>query len=214
MPPLSEKSLTKARRLVADGRVSEVTAVRTFVVAGDHDTYLVTVGVDGAACSCPAYVAHCSHVEAVLLTIGGSPPERPRVPAATNVAGEALAPVPAGRLFTWYSRAALDADPLGVTLVRISLGRPKWIHPARTAAIPYIAELAPVGRLFDLDEPEFDRAYRSASTRSASIASKQRFRELAATHGGRPLILLCFERDRADCHRGTFATWWRTGLAK
>jgi hypothetical protein len=55
------------------------------------------------------------------------------------------------RLYTWLWRAALAADLPGVTLVRISLGR--------------------------------------------------------------PLVLLCFERDRGDCHRGDFAGCWheRTG---
>jgi hypothetical protein len=38
---------------------------------------------------------------------------------------------------------------------------------------------------------------------------EQRFREVSAEHGGRPLVLLCFERDRGDCHRGTFAGWWQ-----
>ena len=98
---------------------------------------------------------------------------------------------------------------LGVTLVRISVGRPRWAHPARTAAIPYISELAPVGHLFDLAGPEFDRAYRARLDQIGVDRIERRFRNVAAAHGGRPLILLCFERDRADCHRGTFAMWWR-----
>jgi hypothetical protein len=149
----------------------------------------------------------------VLLAIGDRPPERPPSPAAPAQVDQQRAPAPERRLFTWYWRAALDADPPGITLVRISLGRPKWAPYARTAAIPYISELAPVGRLFDLDGAEFDHAYRERLDHIGVDRIEQRFREIAAAHGGRPLILLCFERDRAACHRGTFAEWWqeRTG---
>ena len=104
---LSERSIAKAHRVVSERRVREVTAVRTFVVAGDHDTYLVTIDADGATCTCPAYVAHCSHVGAVLLAVGGRPPS----PASRAQVDQAPAPVPEARLFTWYWRAALDADP-------------------------------------------------------------------------------------------------------
>jgi hypothetical protein len=206
VPDLSEKSLAKARRLVSEGRVREVTAARTFVVVGDHGSYRVHLTPDGATCDCPAYVAHCSHVEAALLAIAG-PPGLP--PWLAPAADQPQAQAPRPRLFTWYWRAALDADPAGVTPVRISLGRPRWAHAARTAAIPYISELAPVGHLFDLDGPEFDRAYQERLDQIGVDRIEQRFREVTAAYGGRPHVLLCFERDRGDCHRGTFATWWR-----
>lgn len=118
-------------------------------------------------------------------------------------------------LFTWYWRAALDADLPGVTLVRTSLGRPRWVHPARTAAIPYISELAPIGRLFALDGLEFKWRYRERLDGFRVAQLERRFREIAEAHGGLPLVLLCFEVDRRDCHRGDFADWWheRTGEA-
>lgn len=33
--------------------------------------------------------------------------------------------------------------------------------------------------------------------------------------GGKPLVLLCYERMPRDCHRGDFAMWWkdRTGVS-
>lgn len=32
--------------------------------------------------------------------------------------------------------------------------------------------------------------------------------QFQALDDGRPLILLCFERHPADCHRRRFAKWW------
>ena len=204
---LSDRSVVKAHRLVGEGRVRELTAERRFVVAGDHDTYLVTVSVDGATCSCPAYVAHCSHVEAVLLAIGGRPPARRPSPGAAAQIDHGREQAPPGRLFTWYGRAALDTSPAGVTLVRISLSRPRWVPASRSAEIPYVHELAPAGDLFNLDGPEFDRRYRERLDGSGVARIERRLRAVAAANGGLPLVLLCFERGRADYHRDTFATW-------
>jgi hypothetical protein len=117
-------------------------------------------------------------------------------------------------LFTWYWRAALDAEPPSVTLVRTSLGRPRWVHPARTAAIPYISELAPLGRLFALDGLEFKWRCVERLDGSCVEQLERRFREIAEAHGGLPLVLLCFEVDRRDCHRGDFAEWWHEGTGE
>lgn len=203
---MSAKSLAKARRLLHEGRVVEVTATTTFAVQGDHGTYLVALGGDGAACECPAWVVPCSHIEAVMLSTGS------RLREPTSPSAPAAAP-PEGRLFTWSWRAALDAEPLGVTLVRISLGRPKWVPTSRTATIPYIAGLAPAGTLFDLEGEEFEQRYRARLDGFGVERVERRFREVADSYSGRPLVLLCFEKSPGDCHRSSFARWWqeRTG---
>jgi hypothetical protein len=70
---VSQHVREKGLRLLRAGRVREVTAVRSFVVEGDTGRHLVTVAPDGWACDCGAFVAHCPHVEAVRLMIGGEP---------------------------------------------------------------------------------------------------------------------------------------------
>lgn len=42
---------------------------------------------------------------------------------------------------------------------------------------------------------------------------RRAFERLAREHGGQRLVLLCFEADVSECHRGQFARWWqeRTG---
>lgn len=87
-------------------------------------------------------------------------------------------------------------------------------HPARTAAIPYVSELAPESRLFDLDGPEFDRAFRerldgSASTTSSAGSARSRERTAAcrwrscASSGTRPT---------ATAARS--AVWWQERTAE
>jgi len=117
------------------------------------------------------------------------------------------------RLYTWSWRAALDTDLAGITLVRISLGRPKWVATDRIEAIPYISELAPVGRLFHLEGDEFELRYREHLDAVGVERIDRRFRDVASAYGEQPLVLLCFEKSPADCHRGSFARWWqeRTG---
>jgi predicted nucleic acid-binding Zn finger protein len=56
----------KGRRLVAQGKVRFVPTGRVYVVAGDHDTYIVTVAGELAACSCAAN-GTCSHIQAVRI---------------------------------------------------------------------------------------------------------------------------------------------------
>jgi hypothetical protein len=53
------------------------------------------------------------------------------------------------------------------------------VHPARTAAIPYVSELAPESRLFDLDGPEFDHAFRERLDGFGVDHLERRFREVA-----------------------------------
>lgn len=175
---------------------------------GDHGTYTVTVTAGEAACTCPAY-GDCSHQAAALSVAmaGAAPPDQP---------DQAAGPLP--RLYTWSFRDALAAQLEGVVLVRISLGKPRWASRGVANAMPYIEELAPRG-MFHVDDPsEFRRLYRERLDGFGPELLVRRFRELADAHDGLPLlplVLLCFERDRRDCHRGDFAEWWqeRTGQA-
>jgi hypothetical protein len=116
------------------------------------------------------------------------------------------------RLYTWAWGPALKHEGDDITLVRISLGTPRWA--ARVAAgLPYIEELAPAGCFKIRDIEGFRRCYFERLERAGVEQIQERFQELIDEHDGRPLVLLCFEKARKDCHRGDFAEWWlqRTG---
>jgi hypothetical protein len=91
--------------------------------------------------------------------------------------------------------------------VRITLGRPpRWFgHPHEEVRL-----LAPPPALFRLkDDAAFEAAYEQHLNAVGVERLSQRFRDLSEKHGGRRLVLLCFEARVEDCHRGQFARWWR-----
>ena len=92
--------------------------------------------------------------------------------------------------------------------VRVTLGRPpRWF------AYPHehVSQLAPPPQVFhlaDSDWQAFRRAYRHKLHRTTPQRLQRVFDDLSRKHGDRRLVLLCFEADPADCHRGLFAEWW------
>jgi hypothetical protein len=132
--------------------------------------------------------------------MGGRLPD-PAHPRADAPKAQGSKPPAGRRLYTWSWRAALNGDPAGVTLVRISLGRPKWVAPS-TAVIPSGRAVRPGG-------DEFERRYRERLDGFGVERVERRFREVADSYSGRPLVLLCFEKSLGDCHRSSFARCWQ-----
>lgn len=96
--------------------------------------------------------------------------------------------------------------------VAISIGQPKW--PLRYRLEHKITNLMPWGLLGrDLPWPEFEAGYRERLDQIGTDRLRRQFDEIAAKHPDRPLVLLCWEKPGAPCHRAVFAEWWqeRTG---
>jgi Protein of unknown function, DUF488 len=95
------------------------------------------------------------------------------------------------------------------TPVRITLGKPRF-----RLAYEYeeIRLLAPPPRVFALqDREEFEAAYRQHLDAVGAERLRQVFERVSGEHGGRRLVLLCFENVLAgeSCHRRMFARWWK-----
>ena len=90
--------------------------------------------------------------------------------------------------------------------VRITLGRPpRWFSHEHEE----VRLLAPPPAVFRLeDDKEFEAAYEQHLNAVGAERLAGRFRDLSEKHGGRRLVLLCFESRVEDCHRGQFARWW------
>ena len=61
------------------------------------------------------------------------------------------------------------------------------------------------------DRREFTAAYCQKLDRIGVAAISKRFQEISEAHGGRDLVLLCWEDIRKPgewCHRQVFAEWW------
>jgi hypothetical protein len=105
--------------------------------------------------------------------------------------------------------------PLSFTPVRLSWGLPKFIGGADR--LPACDELfVPGWTLRERDHGKSERAYLGQLCRVGTEAIGARLDEIAAEHGGKPLVLCCFEKAGGDasCHRWWFAEWWmqQTGV--
>ncbi|MEJ7785580.1 MAG: DUF488 family protein [Solirubrobacteraceae bacterium] len=110
-------------------------------------------------------------------------------------------------LLTASWRAMADRHAAGdrsYVPVRISLGCPRFWPLA--ASVPYVPELAPGGLLHVEPWDEFTRRYVERLDRIGVDAIRGRLERIHQAYG-RPLVLLCFEPDRVDCHRSIAAAW-------
>ena len=119
-------------------------------------------------------------------------------------------PQPWPRIWTsrYQNRDAIVAS--GFLPVGITLGPPRFRLGYGLAA--RLRELAPAGYMFEMeDEGEFRRLYRARLHRLTVTRAAALLQEVSDAHGGRPLVLLCFEdvtQPGEWCHRRIFAGWW------
>jgi uncharacterized protein DUF488 len=102
---------------------------------------------------------------------------------------------------------------LSVVSVGISRGVPKFPVRYRYRQLP---DLYPDGWMFGIeDDARFNEAYREKLDRIGVDRIAAQLERISREEGSRPLALLCYEVDPAQCHRSAFAEWWeaRTGQA-
>lgn len=111
------------------------------------------------------------------------------------------------RLLTsyWSNPLLGEVDALAVSTSR-SQPRYKLPYSYRRAD-----ELAPNDRVWNAGTDEWRDLYHDQLDALGPDAVLGRLADLG---GGKPVIVLCFEKDRADCHRGVLAEWLsaRAGL--
>ena len=109
---------------------------------------------------------------------------------------------------SYFAAPALRRRP-DLVRVGIVLAKPWWW----VGELPNVEELAPAPHTLGLKGEEFERAYRRKLERVGVETIRARLAQVSEEHGGRELVLLCYEKDREACHRGIFAAWWheRTG---
>ena len=109
------------------------------------------------------------------------------------------------QLFTsyWANRALAEADAVKVS---ISRGQPTWPVGFRYRRVML---LAPSRETFALkDDAAFEASYLAGLEKIGVERIANLLAKIHVEEGSRPLVLLCFEADPADCHRATFARWW------
>lgn len=89
--------------------------------------------------------------------------------------------------------------------VRTSRGFPRYQLRYRLEAVA--PSLMPDRSMFGLGEA-FDAAYRAKLDGLGVDRIAAELHAIAERARDEQLVLLCFEADRADCHRGSFSAWW------
>jgi Protein of unknown function, DUF488 len=105
----------------------------------------------------------------------------------------------------WNHSKAVGAGNEGFTPVRTSVGLPRFWPEAR--GFPVAKLLTPYG-LRKLTGEAFREAYLDRLNEAGVDAIRAELGGIAAAYG-KPLALLCYEQDRADCHRGISASFWQ-----
>ena len=114
-------------------------------------------------------------------------------------------------LFTsyWSNPALRKTDAVKVS---ISRGIPRWPLPFSYRAARL---LAPSRKTFELrSDQAFEESY-LAELEAAGVAKiTDLLTRISDEEGGRPLVLLCWEKPGEICHRRQFAAWFeaRTGI--
>lgn len=115
-------------------------------------------------------------------------------------------------LFASYWRSPLLAE-VDAVKVSISRGDARFGLGFRYRKL---WALCPGKATFSLaDAADFERAYLAGLEEAGVARIGGLLRGISEDAGGKPLVLLCHERDHEQCHRAMFARWWfeNTGQA-
>lgn len=103
----------------------------------------------------------------------------------------------------WQNRA-LETAP--VVAVGISRGAPRFRVGYRYRRLP---DLYPDGWMLSIEDDErFNEVYRAKLDRIGVDRIAAQLARISDEEGGKPLVLLCYEADPAECHRSVFSSWW------
>lgn len=112
----------------------------------------------------------------------------------------------ASHLYTSYWRSPLLAE-VEAEKVSISRGDAKFGLGFRYRKLWL---LCPGKATFSLaDAADFERAYLAGFEEAGVDRIDGLLRGLSVDAGGKPLILLCYERSPQECHRSMFARFWQ-----
>lgn len=107
----------------------------------------------------------------------------------------------------YHHSKGVGAGNEGFMPVRTSVGLPRFWSEAK--AFPVAKLITPYG-LRKLTGDDFRAAYLGRLAEAGFDRILDELCQIHTAYGGKPLVLLCFEKDRKDCHRSMFAAWWET----
>ncbi len=110
-------------------------------------------------------------------------------------------------LFTGHWTTLYRANPTDVVPVRTSVGVPRFWSEAK--GFPQSTILTPAGLTKIKAMDVFTLAYERKLEKAGGVEAIYAELNGIAQEYCKPLVLMCFEKDPKDCHRGVFARWWQ-----
>ena len=101
-------------------------------------------------------------------------------------------------IFTSYFGNVKKLKQAGIVPVSIARYNPKWFNGLR------IIELAPKSNMLRMSNEEYDPKYRAILR---GLNPKKIVEKIEILGNGKPVALLCYEKDPLECHRSMVADW-------
>lgn len=110
-------------------------------------------------------------------------------------------------LFVSYYACKAGLDTAHNCYVSISVGTPKWLLPYPLAHCKVIKPFSIFGKYDNM--VDYEREYRKYLDSVGVKRIREELERIKRESGKDNLILLCYEKDKYECHRWVFAKWWR-----
>ena len=109
-------------------------------------------------------------------------------------------------IYTSYYSNTKNINTRDNCYVSISVGTPKWVLPYELHHCKVLKPFSIFG-MYD-NMVDYEREYRKYLDSVGVDKIRRAFRAIMEESGKKNLVLLCYEKDKKECHRYTFAKWW------
>lgn len=109
-------------------------------------------------------------------------------------------------IYTSYYSNKENIDTKNNCYVSISVGTPKWDLPYELYHCKVLKPFSIFGKYDNM--VDYEREYRKYLDDVGVERILREFNAIKQASGKKNLVLLCYEKDKTECHRYTFAKWW------
>lgn len=109
-------------------------------------------------------------------------------------------------IYTSYYGNKKNIDTDKYCYVSISVSTPKWDLPYELEHCKILKPYSIFGKYDNMKD--YTREYRKYLDSKGVVAIQNVLEYISKKNGNKDLVLLCYEKNKFECHRNTFADWW------
>lgn len=109
-------------------------------------------------------------------------------------------------IYTSYYGCKKNIDINNKCYVSISVSTPKWELPYHVWHCKLLKPFSVFGKYDNMID--YEREYRKILDGIGVEKIRKEFENIKKQSNKNDLVLLCYEKDIKECHRGVFAKWW------